>query len=411
MEEVRHWLASLKLSQYDKKFEERGYDDMEDIKSLSIKEIEKMITQIGIKLRHADKIRRNLSEVSESKSEDEKIVNNMDEVKDWLITLNLSQYAQKFEEYGYDYMEDIKTLSTAKVEKMITHTGMKLRHADKIREYLCKDSDSEVANQKLGDTSDQTMIIFKPGKMGMEFTGNVITSVVSDGQAYQLGVQCGWSILEVNGRKQPNDTDCIDKAIDKTYQLGQPTEILFKVTSDIDEVRGWLSTLNLSQYAQKFEECGYDDMEDIVSLSTEQIEKMIAQTGIKLRHADKIRENLKVVDFEFEKEKVQTKIKILYSPGTDIRVDPIYPGTKTGGSVPCGTSHAYTEKRMFHFNNVNISFYKLEGNRGWVHNYNPKNPSALDGIEEIVVRSSKRRRFNYKEQQRQRIEIHDGEKN
>ena len=60
MNEVTRWWSSLKIIQYAQRFEAEGYDDMEDIHSLSLEEIAEMIARIGIKSRHADKIPKNL---------------------------------------------------------------------------------------------------------------------------------------------------------------------------------------------------------------------------------------------------------------------------------------------------------------------------------------------------------------
>ena len=65
MNEVKHWLYSLKIIQYAQIFETDGYDDTEDIHSLSLEEIAEMIGRIGIKSRHADKIRKNLQRSGE----------------------------------------------------------------------------------------------------------------------------------------------------------------------------------------------------------------------------------------------------------------------------------------------------------------------------------------------------------
>lgn len=72
------------------------------------------------------------------------------------------------------------------------------------------------------------MITFQPTNMGMTFNGNSIAAILPQGQADQLGVRKNWTILEINGRQQPNATDKINAAIDETFQLGQPTMILFQ---------------------------------------------------------------------------------------------------------------------------------------------------------------------------------------
>lgn len=70
-------------------------------------------------------------------------------------------------------------------------------------------------------------IIFSPGTFGFKYNSNLVTHVDSDIQTNRANVRCGWKILEVNGVAQPPDSNEITKAIQKTSNSNQSTEILF----------------------------------------------------------------------------------------------------------------------------------------------------------------------------------------
>lgn len=76
------------------------------------------------------------------------------------------------------------------------------------------------------------IVVFKPGKMGMTYSGNTVTDIIPNEQADRLGIRKGWKILEINGISQPNEHSLICKAIDKTYQAGKSTEICFQLDEE-----------------------------------------------------------------------------------------------------------------------------------------------------------------------------------
>lgn len=60
----------------------------------------------------------------------------------------------------------------------------------------------------------------------------------------------------------------------------------------MDELNKWLKKLKLSKYAAGLEKKGYDDIDDILCLSTADLEKMIKAVGFKKNHARRIRKNI-----------------------------------------------------------------------------------------------------------------------
>jgi len=87
------------------------------------------------------------------------------------------------------------------------------------------------SKEKKEQKSSYVKITFQPPtsfgkKLGIRFTGNILTKIVPDTQAEEKGIRLGWFIYEVNGVKQENDTIAIDKAIERTKHKSQ-TEITF----------------------------------------------------------------------------------------------------------------------------------------------------------------------------------------
>jgi len=70
--------------------------------------------------------------------------------------------------------------------------------------------------------------------------------------------------------------------------------------------------------------------------------------------------------------------------GVAIRKAPAYPGESIGEGLRSGQMSAYNETTNFEFEGHNITFYKLSDGRGWVHNYIPNDPSALNGVIETT---------------------------
>merc|ERR1712130_228554 len=78
--------------------------------------------------------------------------------------------------------------------------------------------------------SKTAKITFKPGKLGITFSGNVITTVQPGTPAQRLGVRPGWTILSINGEKQSGNHKQVLKAIGKTHNNKKPTTFLFQKT-------------------------------------------------------------------------------------------------------------------------------------------------------------------------------------
>eukprot|EP00463_Aulacantha_scolymantha_P003417 TRINITY_DN4284_c0_g1_i1.p1 TRINITY_DN4284_c0_g1~~TRINITY_DN4284_c0_g1_i1.p1 ORF type:complete len:255 (-),score=32.83 TRINITY_DN4284_c0_g1_i1:52-816(-) len=76
----------------------------------------------------------------------------------------------------------------------------------------------------------------------------------------------------------------------------------------------------------------------------------------------------------------QVRIKVANKNGISIRKHPIYPGERVGINVKKNEIISYNEKKKFRYRSYSITFYKLSDGRGWIHNFNPRAPNALDGI-------------------------------
>lgn len=113
-----------------------------------------------------------------------------------------------------EHWDEYRTKGTGKINQIIATQD----------DYLPK---MKTEKDLISETDKTKRIIFKPGNIGISISGNCVTEIVPKGQGDQYGVQCGWRILEINGKQQTNDQDVIDTAIAKTYKLGISTEILF----------------------------------------------------------------------------------------------------------------------------------------------------------------------------------------
>lgn len=120
---------------------------------------------------------------------------------------------------------------------------------EKIREFSLKGLDLFTKMSPRWRGVD-TLVVFKPGVMGLQFKGNRITSVAPGSQAEIAGVCVGWQITAVNGERQSNDGDQINIVIDKTYERGKPTHILF-CTNNIYPDNKRMSTFSLGKKPQK----------------------------------------------------------------------------------------------------------------------------------------------------------------
>jgi hypothetical protein len=60
----------------------------------------------------------------------------METVSCWLATLNLSEYANLFDEHGYDSLQLLQTLSAAEVGELASDCNMKKGHT--LRCMLCR---------------------------------------------------------------------------------------------------------------------------------------------------------------------------------------------------------------------------------------------------------------------------------
>eukprot|EP00463_Aulacantha_scolymantha_P005934 TRINITY_DN739_c0_g1_i1.p1 TRINITY_DN739_c0_g1~~TRINITY_DN739_c0_g1_i1.p1 ORF type:complete len:611 (-),score=101.43 TRINITY_DN739_c0_g1_i1:2-1834(-) len=79
---------------------------------------------------------------------------------------------------------------------------------------LATSPESEETKEVTKETKEVT---FEPGPWGLAFSGNTIEEVVVDSQAANAGVRKGWSIMAINGERQPADQSAIDQAIQKSH--------------------------------------------------------------------------------------------------------------------------------------------------------------------------------------------------
>merc|ERR1711860_175749 len=70
-------------------------------------------------------------------------------------------------------------------------------------------------------------IRFRPGKLGIKYTGNEITKISVDSQAEHAGVQIGWKILCIDNQIMPNDKEVIKKKIVEIKNKNAAIDIIF----------------------------------------------------------------------------------------------------------------------------------------------------------------------------------------
>merc|ERR1712087_1080361 len=70
-------------------------------------------------------------------------------------------------------------------------------------------------------------ITFRPGFIGVLIKANVIAKIVPYSSALSAGVRPGWTILEINGKKQCDDYMKVSKNLKEAQTSGKETVILF----------------------------------------------------------------------------------------------------------------------------------------------------------------------------------------
>lgn len=270
-------------------------------------------------------------------------------------------------------------------------------------------------------------VIFKPSKIGMEFKQNIITDVVKDGQAYQLGVRCGWKVLEVNGIDyqnngidyQNNDNKIL-KAVQELVKIGKQIEINFRVIADI--ILSGLEESHMLYNAMGRYAVTEKNIGDRILFTQTDNNKFQANLWYIKTKAQWIVGNVKDIgtgsgwmyvqddidsytpadlhnpwmvlgkkgwanesNLLCYRPDVITYVKVTHRIGIVIRQKAEYPGERTGEIAVKDSVHRCVEKRFILHENVKISFYKLDDNRGWIYNYNPLDAEALDGLVEIQV--------------------------
>merc|ERR550514_1093307 len=79
-------------------------------------------------------------------------------------------------------------------------------------------------------------------------------------------------------------------------------------------------------------------------------------------------------------EEFECRVEALMNIG--VREKPVYPGNKSSGlQVHKGNAYTCTQKEVFeHYvceedKPYSITFYRLKSGQGWIHDFNPANPS------------------------------------
>merc|ERR1712130_476107 len=116
---IPDWLSMLGISNYAAKFAEEEYDDLELVKGFNEDEISEMIETINMEPADAKKIRDNLSGVRsvENSQENSRVV--IKTVEQWLQSIGLDSYMDKFADEEYDDLELIKNLMKMKLLKWL----------------------------------------------------------------------------------------------------------------------------------------------------------------------------------------------------------------------------------------------------------------------------------------------------
>jgi len=122
--------------------------------------------------------------------------------------------------------EKLKKIEEKRKQKMKKMEAKRKKKKKKKKTDQRKKKQIEQTKREENDDGLVT-VTFRPGAIGMKYTKNRITEIEEGSQAARKGVCPGWFISHVNGEFQKADTLLIDKAIDKTYNNNQPTQISF----------------------------------------------------------------------------------------------------------------------------------------------------------------------------------------
>jgi len=75
-------------------------------------------------------------------------------------------------------------------------------------------------------------VVFKPGKIGFQFKGRLVTKVDEGTQAHNNGIQPGWMLMEINGKPSPVGTLEIIKTIKTLFAGGVDVAVAFHEPND-----------------------------------------------------------------------------------------------------------------------------------------------------------------------------------
>lgn len=80
------------------------------------------------------------------------------------------------------------------------------------------------------------------------------------------------------------------------------------------------------------------------------------------------------------------QVVITFKNGMNLRAGPAYPGERVEGAgsvLRQGRIVSYSGLEVVTYQGHPIRFYQLTDGKGWIHNYNPKQPDALNAVSEI----------------------------
>jgi len=85
----------------------------------------------------------------------------------------------------------------------------------------------ELAWIEIGETAKVCIIEFEPKPIGLVFRNRVVIEVVKGSQAEMKGVNLGWQILAIDGKRSPPDHRTIEVLLRKLLQAGRKIKIKF----------------------------------------------------------------------------------------------------------------------------------------------------------------------------------------
>ena len=218
----------------------------------------------------------------------------MEDVRNWLRSFGLLQYAPQFMEDGWDKLQDLFEIDDQNLTKCINKPGHRKRFT--------------LALAEAKDVGNKTAMSIRINKSSETDSGNAKEVVVHPktenverwlkrhglGQYFSDFTKGGWDIPEVLPHMDPDDIDaCIHKPShrkkfelalkENNFEKTNSLEEEIAVTSDVSEspsgIEAWLKSNDLEQYIAKFKDDGWDTMELLFVMAGEDIKLCIHKPG------------------------------------------------------------------------------------------------------------------------------------